>query len=265
MLMALAPAIAPSLGSALLLVFPWPSIFVFLAAYALLVLLLAHTRLPESLPQRQSLHPLAIGRNYATLLRSGPFLMVALGSSLMYAGLMVYLASSGFVYIDMLGVPVRYFALIFVTTVAGYMLGSACSARLADRLESRQVVLLGSGTATLASLLMLAGHSAWPTSVAALMLPMMLFTAGLGLILPHAINLALQPYPHMAGTTSALLGFLQMGTAASASAVVGAVLGDSPAPMVWLMAMLSCSGLLLLSRVWRQRGATIAAPGARQP
>jgi DHA1 family bicyclomycin/chloramphenicol resistance-like MFS transporter len=261
MLMALAPAIAPSLGSALLLLLPWPSIFVFLAGYGLVMIALVAALLPESLPQRQSLHPAVIARNYAALAGSGPFLVVALGSSLMYATLMVYLASSGFVYIEMLGVPVQLFALIFLTTVAGYMLGSAFSARLADRFESHQVVLLGSALATLANLIMLAGHSLWPASVSALMLPTTLFTAGLGLILPHAITLALQPYPHMAATASALLGFLQMGVAASASALVGTLLSDSPAPMVWLMAGLSGAGLLLLSRVRRLAAAAPASAG----
>lgn len=251
MLMALAPAVAPTLGSAMLLVLPWPSIFVFLAAYGLLVAILVQRLLPESLPQRQSLHPAIIGRNFAMLLRSGPFMTVALGSSLLYAGLMAYLASSGFVYIEMLGVPIQYFGLIFLTTVIGYIIGSATSARLAGRLESHQVVILGAVLATTGCLLMLGGSSLWPQSVLALMLPMMVFSASLGLILPHAMTLALQPYPHMAATTSALLGFIQMGVSATASAAVGAVLGNSPAPMVWSMTVLSLFGLLLLLRVRR--------------
>lgn len=256
MLMALAPAVAPSLGSAMLLVLPWPSIFVFLAAYGMVMAMLVLRLLPESLPQRQSLHPGAIARNYAVLLGSGPFMTVALGSSLMYAGLMVYLSASGFVYIDMLGVPIQYFGLIFLTTVIGYIVGSGTSARLAGHFESEQLVILGAATAAAAMLLMLACASAWPASIWALMLPMALFTAALGMVLPHAMNLALQPYPHMAATTSALLGFIQMGASATASATVGAMMGDSPAPMVWLMTALTLLGLGLLLRVRRRAAIT---------
>ena len=67
MLMALAPAIAPTLGGLMLLVLPWNSIFVFLGIYGLAMIVLIHRLLPESLPQRQSLHPVAIARNYREL------------------------------------------------------------------------------------------------------------------------------------------------------------------------------------------------------
>lgn len=251
MLMALAPAVAPTLGSALLLVLPWQSIFIFLAAYGLLMALLVQWLLPESLPQRQSLHPAVIGRNYAILLRSGAFMLVALGSSLVYGGMMAYLSASSFVYIEMLGVPMQYFGLIFLTTVAGYILGSASSARLANTLESTWIIVLGGVLSAAACLLMLTASTLWPASVLALMLPMMLYAVSMGLILPHAMSLALQPYPHMAGTASALLGFIQMGVSATASGSVGALLGDSPAPMVWLMTGLSVLGLLLLQGVRR--------------
>lgn len=253
MLMALAPAVAPSLGSALMLVFPWPSIFVFLGSYGALMLLLVQRYLGESLPAPQSLHPRTILRNYSTLLRSGPFMTVVVTSSLVYAGLMVYLASSAFVYLEMLHVPTMYFGPIFLTTVAGYISGSALSARLASRLESPRVLLLGTALAAGASVCMGAAGTVLPQSVLALMLPMMFYTAGLGLTLPHAMSLALQPYPQMAGTASALLGFIQMAIAASAGALVSLFLVDSPRPMLLTMAALSVSALALGWRV-RQQG-----------
>ena len=42
MLMALAPAVAPSLGSLLMLFFPWRSIFMFLGLYGVLILFVLH-------------------------------------------------------------------------------------------------------------------------------------------------------------------------------------------------------------------------------
>ncbi|MBA6413826.1 multidrug effflux MFS transporter [Parahaliea sp. F7430] len=249
MLMALAPAVAPSLGSAMLIIFPWSSIFVFLAIYGLLMVYLVHYFLPESLPQRQSLHPLSIGRNYRELSVSPSFMVVALGCSLCYAAMMSYLAASGFVYLEMLGVPIQYFGLIFLTTVVGYFIGSASSAKLASHFESDQVVRMGAILAASACLIMLTCSSIWPQSIWALMLPTMIYTASLGMVLPHAMNLALQPYPHMAGTASALFGFIQMGVSAAASGAVGLLLSDSPAPMVWLMSILAGLGLILLLRV----------------
>lgn len=252
MLMALAPAVAPSLGSFVLLVLPWPVIFVFLAVYGTAMVILLYLYLPESLPVRQSLHPLVIVRNYAQLFRDPYFLTVTLCSTLIYSTLMIYLSSSAFVYIDMLGVPIQFFGLIFSSTVIGYMAGSAISARLSRYYDSQQAILVGIILALLSTIIMWLGHIQWPLSVMALMLPMTLCAVGMGLVLPHAMAIALEPFPHIAGTASSMMGFLQMSLSAIATAITGYLLHDSPAPMIGVMLVVSGLALLLYSRVyWR--------------
>ena len=202
---------------------------------------------------RQSLHPIAIARNYAELVRDPLFLAATFGSGMVYAGLLTYLSSSSFVYIDMLGVPIQYFGFIFLTSVAGYMLGSAFSARLTRHFLPEQTVLLGSLLTTTASGLMLLGGLALRDSVLVLVLPMMLYATGMGLVLPNAMAIALRPFPHIAGTASALLGFIQMALSAVTTALVGAFLRDTPDPMLYGMFALSALGMLLCLRVHRDR------------
>jgi DHA1 family bicyclomycin/chloramphenicol resistance-like MFS transporter len=173
------------------------------------------------------------------------FLTVTITSGLFYSGLLVYLASSSFVYIDMLGVPVEYFGLVFLSSVVGYMGGSACSARLSKQHDSERIMLLGVVLGVCASSLLLACSTAWPDSVAALMLPMTLYSVAMGLVLPHAMAIALRPFPHIAGTASSLLGFIQMSLSAAASALIGQFLTTSPQPMVWMLLALSLGSLLL--------------------
>ena len=122
----------------MLLLLPWTSIFVFLGLYGITIIVLIHIYLPESLPRPQSLHPLSIARNYAQLFRDPLYLTATFASGLVYAGLMAYLSSSSFIYIEMLGVPVEYFGFIFLTSVIGYMLGSAISAKLTRYRDSEQ-------------------------------------------------------------------------------------------------------------------------------
>ena len=251
MLMALAPAVAPTLGGLMLLVFPWSSIFWFLATYGALSILLVRLLLPESLPRRQSLHPLAIARNYRELVADPFYLSVTIAGGLVYAGLLAYISSSSFVYIDMLGVPVEYFGLIFLTAVIGYMTGSGISARVAQRFASEQLMLLGAVLSVLATVIMLTGAHIWPLSVLALMLPMVLYSTGLGLVLPHTMAIALRPFPHIAGTASALLGFIQMSLSAGASALAGAFLKDTPLPMLWIMLLITLAAMFLGLRAHR--------------
>jgi MFS transporter, DHA1 family, multidrug resistance protein len=245
MLMALAPAVAPTLGGVMLLLLPWPSIFLLLAGYGAVMIVLIIRLLPESLPEAQSLHPLTILRNYGELVADPFFLSVTVASGAVYAGLITYLSSSSFIYINMLGVPVELFGLIFLSSVIGYMAGSASSARLSGRHDSERIMLLGLVLGMASSCLLLAGYWLWPTSVLALMAPMVLYSTAMGLVLPHAMAIALRPFAHIAGTASALLGFIQMSLSALASAQVGIFLKDTPQPMLWTMLLLSSISLLL--------------------
>ncbi len=256
MLMALAPAIAPTLGGILLLWLPWPTIFYFLAFYGVTMIILIRVFLAESLPQPQSLHPVVIAGNYAKLFRDPIFLTATFASGFIYAGLLAYLSSSSFVYIDMLGVPVEYFGFIFLTSVAGYMLGSAVSARLTRSFDSEHTILLGSLLATGAAGAMWLGAHVLPDNIWVLILPMVFYATGIGLVLPNAMAVALHSFPQFAGTASALLGFIQMSLSASSTALVGAFLKDTPYPMVNFMLFITTLSLILSVLLYRGRGVT---------
>jgi len=74
---------------------------------------------------------------------------------------------------------------------------------------------------------------------------MMLYSVAMGLVLPHAMAIALRPFAHIAGTASALLGFIQMSLAAGASALTGLFLSTTPQPMVWLLLAIVSTSLAL--------------------
>lgn len=252
MLMAVAPAMAPVVGGTMLLFLPWPSIFIFLSLYGLASIFLVQRYLQESLPQKQSLHPIKIAKNYAQLIRDPFYLLVTISSALLYAGLLAYLSSSSFVYITMLGVPVQYFGYVFLAGVVGYVLGSALSARLAGRYTPEQLSLLGTTMGLTACLIMWLSSFLYPDKIASYMVPMAFFSASLGLVLPNSMAIALRPFPHIAGTASSLLGFIQMSISAIASALVGLLLTTSPQPMVLTMVGTATLSLILNYIVYKR-------------
>jgi DHA1 family bicyclomycin/chloramphenicol resistance-like MFS transporter len=158
----------------------------------------------------------------------------------------------------MLGVPVQYFGFIFLTSVAGYMAGSALSARLSLSYDSERTVLVGAVLTAVAAATMWVGTHLFPRSISVLMLPMMFYSTGMGLVLPNAMAVALKPFPHIAGTASALMGFIQMALSASTTALVGAYLVDTPAPMLNFMVLITFLALLLSVSLYRGRTATNA-------
>ena len=234
MIMALAPAVAPALGALLLEFFKWASIFAALALYALVVFGFVAGKLPESLPQRQELHLAVVSRNYLELLRDHRYMATTCASALMYAGMISFLSASSFIFIDMMGISTRYFGILFLTTVAGYIGGSGLSTRLALARSSEQVMWLGINIACAAATLQIVLTEVW-FHAAAILVPMALFSTALGIVLPHSMASALRPFPHMAATASALFGFVQMGLSSLGGAVVGYFLVDSARPMAWVI------------------------------
>ncbi len=75
--------------------------------------------------------------------------------------------------------------------------------------------------------------------------PVLFNTMAIGLILPRAMAEALKPFPHMAATASAMMGFLQMSCASIAGWLVGLYLHSTPLPMALVIAGGSALALII--------------------
>jgi DHA1 family bicyclomycin/chloramphenicol resistance-like MFS transporter len=83
--------------------------------------------------------------------------------------------------------------------------------------------------------------------------------AGVGLTFPNAIAGAIGPFPAMAGTASALMGFIQMTLAALVGIAIGHATGSNGLPMA-LMVLLTSLGALAAFRLL-VRFSTAPPPG----
>ena len=237
-LMAVAPVIAPSLGGFLIEFSSWRFLFWLLVGAGVVAMLLTLFLLPESLPEKQSLRITSILHNYASLLRHRVYLGSVLSSSFLYSSIFAFLSGISFVLIDFVGVAPAYFGLYFLFIVSGYIIGNLFTARIAYRWHAQHLFALGLVIALLASVGLLLVcyfqlYMAW-----LIMLPISFISLSIGLVLPQAMAVALMPFPHMAATASALMGFLQMALASLAGFVVGIFLVNDPLPMAWVIMLL---------------------------
>ena len=76
------------------------------------------------------------------------------------------------------------------------------------------------------------------TSVAAVLIPTVIYLVGLGLALPQVMAGAMTPFPERAGAASSLLGFVMQTSAALLGALVGHMLGRSVWPLAGPMAIM---------------------------
>jgi DHA1 family bicyclomycin/chloramphenicol resistance-like MFS transporter len=228
LLFALAPALAPILGGLLHEWLGWRAVFGFLSLYGVAALVLVRLALPETLHReaRQSIHPIAVLRAYGRALGQPRFVALVLGIASAFGGMFVYVAGSPAIVFGHLGLGADDFAVLFVPMVAGLMLGSFVSGRVAHGAAPSATVSLAFAVMAVAVLLNLAqAHwlSPTPWSVVA---PLILYAFGAALAMPGVTLMALDCFPRQRGMASAAQGFVQMVTMAAVSgALVPVVTG----------------------------------------
>jgi DHA1 family bicyclomycin/chloramphenicol resistance-like MFS transporter len=243
--MAVSPALGPTIGGHLHVWFGWRANFVVLAATGLALLAAVWLFLAETNEQRDE--AATDGRrllgNFAVLLADRSFVGWLLCGSLVYAGLYVYIAVAPFLFVDRLHFLPNEFGLLTIFTTSCYLLGTVAAGRLTRRLGLRRMVLIGCGAASVGGALML-GFALVTLTAPTVLGPMMLFSFGMGITLPNALAGGMLPFPRLAGTASALLGFAQQALAALATFAAAALPQYSAVSMAGLIAGLALGALL---------------------
>ncbi len=251
-LMALAPAMAPILGGFLTVSLGWQAVFWFLVAYGIIGTLVFVFKVEESAPAEHR-HPKSfslIRRHYAQLMSDRNYLGYMLTCSFSYAGLFAFLSGSSFVLIQQFGVSEQHFGLYFMAVVIGYIIGTQLSAHVGKHKSYNTMILAGSVLLIVASAAMVVSVLAYPTHISSVIVPMIVFMVGVGIVMPQSMAGALKYYPNIAGTASGLLGFTQMSIAGLAGMIVGQSYNATATPMaivIFLMAALCLLSCLLLS------------------
>ncbi|WP_374377573.1 multidrug effflux MFS transporter [Dongia sp.] len=251
---ALAPAIAPIIGGFLADTFGWRACFVALTLYGAFGLVSVYGILGETNQQRDltAANPLSWFRIYGALIGHREYFGYVLAATFGYSGIFCFISGSSFVFIDVLGVPPKYFGFCFGVFVIGYIIGATSGGKLAKRLQPGQLVGLGSLIALLSAVL-LVGVNLFTASVWSVLAPLLPYMIGVGMTMPAAQAGAIGPFPRSAGAASALLGFVQMAVAAGVGAVLGVIGSPSPLPMTLMIAAMSLLQMLCYGWfIWRR-------------
>ena len=170
----------------------------------------------ETLPQARhdALRWRSLWRSNLEIFRHPVFRTWCALSSASYLGLFTFLASSSFVFTRQLGYSKTVYGLLMFTMSFAYILGTFWGRWMLRRTSMhRTVAIAGVLTISGGVLLTVLAHAglnqpwygAW-----AVMGPVYLFMFGHGVHQPCGQSAAVAPFPHQAGTASALNGFLMM-------------------------------------------------------
>ncbi|MCK8786213.1 multidrug effflux MFS transporter [Roseomonas sp. NAR14] len=245
LVMSIAPLAAPMIGAEVLALGGWRPIFLVLAVLGLLILLLAWLAVPETLPaaRRRQAPALSIGYDYLSLLTDRRFLMPALAAAAPQNGMFAYIVASPFVFVTQFGLPPWAFSLIFASNVVGIIIGTAMNRRLLRALGLARLQRLGVALLLVAGGMLLLAALGLSTGLLHgwqwLPLPLFLYLAAFGFVVPNATAAALTRAGRMAGTASAVLGCLGFGGGAVAGGLVGLIGGGPALAMALVMAGLA--------------------------
>jgi len=255
--MAVAPMIGPVIGGQLEINFGWRANFMFLMAFAAVILLAVVGVLDET---NKRLDPMALAprrmlANFREMLTSRRYVGCMAAATFCYSGLFAFISASSFVLIDVVGLAPDAFGMSFAVMVVGYMLGAVSAGRLIQRLGLDRTMLTGAILAGIGGPLMalLAIYAMEDVTAFAIVIPMMFYAAGVGLVMPATTAAAIGPYPEKAGAASSLLGFIQMCIAAAVGATVAHILDGTARPMAIAIAVCGLATLAAILML-RRRG-----------
>jgi DHA1 family bicyclomycin/chloramphenicol resistance-like MFS transporter len=245
----IAPMLAPVIGGQVMWFAGWRAIFWVLASAGVIAFVVAWFHLPETLkPEyRQPLVFTQILKRFGELLTTRTFIGYALTSSFMFAALFSYISGSPFVFIERYGISPRFYGVVFGGMVVFMTIGSLFNARFVRLLGAGRILRFAvivpavSGAAAMVMGWIEARYGTiglWPFLVC-----LVFQIATLSLIAPNSTAMAMQRYPHMAGTASSLMGVMTFGSGAIFGAIVGQTFDGTIAPMTTAMGI---AGVLCL-------------------
>jgi DHA1 family bicyclomycin/chloramphenicol resistance-like MFS transporter len=261
----LAPVFAPLAGGQLLRVTSWEGIFIVLAVLSAVMLAVSALGLPETHPveRRHRGGIRAMGPVFRMLLADRPFLGYTLANGLAFGAMFAYISGSPYVLEDLHGLSPQAYGSVFAVNALGLVVAAQVTGRIVGRFGPRRLLavgLLGSAIGGLGVLAaVVTGSGLWP-----LLAGLFIVVSSVGLVMPTAAALALQPHGANAGTAAALLGLAQFLIGGCAAPLVGIAGSRSDRPMALVIALLGVSAVAVFAVLTRADRPFAGAP-AREP
>ncbi len=225
-----APAMAPIVAGLLIKVGPWPTVFWFMSALALALVVLTLTMLPESHPPERRV-PLRVGEivgGLAAVLRVRAFHRMAWAGTFVFGAQFLYIGGASIFVVDLLGEGELDFWKLFVPMIGAMVVGSVVSGRMGRLVSSPRLVSIGYAVSTAGALLgvviaLTPVGEVLPWAVAGVAL----VAFGNGLAYPNIQLLMLDLVPTRRGAVMSASSFITLVFNAVSSAVLAPYAGRS--------------------------------------
>lgn len=228
LLVAVVPALSPAVGSTLLTLLGWQSIFFVMFLYAIAVVGTVFFILPETNKtiDPSFARPGHILASYRTLLFDRRFMGPALIMGFILGGLYLMPSLMPFVLIEQFHLTPMQYGLLMIAPTGALMLGNYIVSRLLRTTAARRLIPFGIAAVCAAGTGFFFLWFLDPHSIVVFMLPGAVWMFGLPFVSPGTMTAAMSHFPRIAGAASAMVGFMQMGGGMVATALAAGLFSN---------------------------------------
>jgi len=204
------PLIAPIIGSYLTVHIGWQATFIFLLIYSAVIFLLflklfKETKLSSTKNHLNLKYALL---SYKDVVKTNNFWQASLCRILAISGGTAYAANSPFIFQSLLHLTPIQYAWVSVIPAFGFFTGTLLAKKLGNHHTIEKIIQLGAVLLLTGSLLLLIFGYIHLT-ILSVIIPMLIYMCGSGILFPSTLTKAMLPLGALAGTGAALIGSIQ--------------------------------------------------------
>jgi DHA1 family bicyclomycin/chloramphenicol resistance-like MFS transporter len=248
LILGVSPLLAPTVGGFITEFVGWKWIFITLALIVSLILATTILWLPQGRPPDRtiSLNAKPMLLTFIHILEIPQFYTYTLSGAFSFATLFIYVAGSPVIFMERFGVSPEAYGGIFALLSVGFIGSNQANILALKYFKSHQIFKTGVTFQVMVALLFFVAAWYHWLGLASTVVMFFITLSCLGFIYPNGSALALAPFTKNVGSAAALIGCLQIGVAAFASACVGLFNSSDAIPVTGVMVGTSLISLTIL-------------------
>ncbi|MGE4519141.1 MAG: multidrug effflux MFS transporter [Desulfobacteraceae bacterium] len=236
-IIALAPMLAPMIGSLVLIFFNWRWIFIIQAVFGIISFIFVFL-MKESNLNKKDVSAKELTKGFGKVLKNKNFTFLIVCFSMLCLPIFAFIAASSFIYINVFKISETMFSVFFGINAVAVMAGSMTCARFGYKIGTSRLINIGILGGVSGGILMLLKVFEGPFQFT---VPMAVISYTFGLSRPPSNNLILEQVTEDTGTASSLMIFSYFILGAVSMAVVSF---GWPDKIIYIGSLASLCGLI---------------------
>lgn len=242
------PILAPTTGGFMLSYFGWHAIFLCLAGIGALILIGVIFLLPKgkSPDPTFSLKPVPIVKTFLKVAGNRSFIIYSFAGGMASSGLYAYLSGSSYIMMELFELNEQEYGWVFGIIAFALISASQLNNLILKKRRSERIAQIALFFQSIFGIALVLTTMTGHLNLYNCVILIFGFLGCQGFVFPNTSALALNPFSKLAGSASALLGSIQLGIGAIASALVSFLHNETAMPMMGVMAGCALLSYLIL-------------------